>query len=168
MDLPRERESESPNRAPAERADRLGFQLGRVHRLVRTAWERELADLGLTAPQAAVLRTLSRDSATGIRELSRRLEMDPMNAKRVVDLLEERGLLRSRSDTAHRQRRVVETTNEGETLARVIRARADAWDAELVAMIGADDTATLLTLLSRLERNVRLRADSSIAGEAHT
>jgi DNA-binding MarR family transcriptional regulator len=146
--------------------EQIGFQLGRVHRLVRTVWERILSDLGLTAPQAAVLRTLSQGSSTGIRELSRRLDMDPMNAKRIVDLLEERGLLQSRSDSAHRQRRVVEATAEGKALAEVIAARAASWDAELVAMVGADEAASLRALLGALEQRVRSRAETTEAGEA--
>ena len=49
----------------------VGFLLGVAHRARRRAWEAELADLDLTAPQAAVLRRIAAQPGSGVRRLAR-------------------------------------------------------------------------------------------------
>ena len=43
----------------------LGFHLGQAHRAVREIWEERLADLGLSGPQAVVLRAVGRAPLAG-------------------------------------------------------------------------------------------------------
>jgi hypothetical protein len=40
--------------------------------MLRGAWEEKIADLGLTAPQAALLRAVAQRPGSGLRELARR------------------------------------------------------------------------------------------------
>ncbi len=143
---------------PASRAPRvrgaeagLGATLGRTHRVMRSAWEERISDLDLSAPQAALLRTVGEWPGSGLRELSRRLGTDAMNAKRLADHLESRGLLRSASDPAHRQRRIFDLTDEGVALAGEVSSRATSWNRELGAMLGAEELERLQELLALLE-----------------
>ncbi|MHB1594969.1 MAG: MarR family winged helix-turn-helix transcriptional regulator [Streptosporangiaceae bacterium] len=132
----------------------LGFRLGRAHRILRAAWERRIADLGLTPPQAAILRAACEWRGCGLRELARRTHTDPMNAKRLADHLERDGLVRSVTDPDHRQRRVLEPTPEGLAIAAALSGRAAAWGQGLSELIGADDIAQIHALLDRLEQAV--------------
>ena len=36
----------------------LGFRMGQTHRVLKETWERQIADLGLSAPLAAMLRAV--------------------------------------------------------------------------------------------------------------
>ncbi|MDA8318193.1 MAG: MarR family winged helix-turn-helix transcriptional regulator [Actinomycetota bacterium] len=132
----------------------LGFRLGRAHRILREAWDRRIADLGLTPPQAAMLRAACEWRGCGLRELARRTHTDPMNAKRLADHLERAGLVRSTTDPDHRQRRVLEPTPDGLAIAAELSGRAAAWGQRLSDLVGADDIARIQALLDRLEQVV--------------
>jgi hypothetical protein len=76
----------------------LGFLLGVTHRERRRAWEAQLADLHITAPQAALPRLVSGHPGRGIRQLVRKLATDLMNVQRLADSLAHRQLLETRVD----------------------------------------------------------------------
>lgn len=129
----------------------LGFRLGRVHRMVRDAWGERIAGLALTPPQAAMLRAVCEWPGSGLRELARRTHTDAMNAKRLLDHLERRDLVRSAPDSGHRQRRVVHATAAGTALAGEVARRAGAWDRLIGRRLGSGELAELHRLLARLE-----------------
>jgi DNA-binding MarR family transcriptional regulator len=98
-----------------------------------------------------MLRAACEWPGSGVRELARRTRTDAMNAKRLADHLEQLGLLRSVTDPAHRQRRVLCATEKGVVLAREIAERAAVWNRQLTRLLGAAESAQLLDLLERLE-----------------
>ncbi|MEJ2287776.1 MAG: MarR family winged helix-turn-helix transcriptional regulator [Deinococcales bacterium] len=128
----------------------LGFMLGSAHRALRSAWEEFIADLGLSAPQALVLRFVAESSGVGLRELARRMQTDAMNAKRLADALEDAGLVRSADDPAHRQRRLLCATEEGQAMAARVVARARAWHGHLAERLGSEALTQLRSLLTDL------------------
>jgi DNA-binding MarR family transcriptional regulator len=128
----------------------LGFHLGQAHRAVREIWEERLADLGLSGPQAVVLRAVGQGPACGVRELARRAGTDVANAKRLVDHLESAGLVRSTADPHHRQRRPLVLTSAGEALAAEVSRRAALWERELTSRLGPAEVAQLHQLLDQL------------------
>ena len=132
----------------------LGFRLGRAHRMLRASWEETIADLGLSPPQAALLRAVAQRPGCGLRELARLMHTDAMNAKRLADHLERAGLLASSSDPGHRQRRVLRLTRPGATLARELGRRAADHQQALARLIGPAEVTRLLDLLDRLETAV--------------
>lgn len=132
----------------------LGFRMGRAHRHLREAWERRIADTGLSAPQAAMLRAICEQPGSGLRELARRVRTDPMNVKRLADHLEGAGLVLSLSATSapsHRQRRDLVPTGAGLKLAGQVEQRAAEWEHLLSRLLGAGELEDLQRLLSRLE-----------------
>ena len=145
----------------------LGFRLGRAHRILREAGERRIADLGLTPPQAAMLRASCEWRGCGLRELARRTHTDPMNAKRLADHLERDGLVRSVTDPDHRQRRVLEPTPEGLAIAAELTGRAAAWGQRLSDLVGADDITRIQGLLDRLEQVVIAAEHGDEHGDEH-
>lgn len=129
----------------------LGFCLGRAHRRVRSAWEEVLAPLGVSAPQAAVVRAVGELGAPGLRALARRLHSDPMNVRRLVEHLERAGLVHSVADPDHRQRRAVTLTPAGAALGEALAGAALAFETRLAARVEPGDLEQLLALLGRLE-----------------
>jgi DNA-binding MarR family transcriptional regulator len=149
----RERAGAGSRRAPAgwPLESGLGFRLGRVHRMLRGAWEVVITDLGLSPPQAALLRAVAEQPGSGLRELARRMHTDAMNAKRLADHLERTGVIASASDPGHRQRRVFRPTGKGTVVAGELARRAAAQDRRVARLLGAADLAQLQNLLNRLE-----------------
>ncbi len=129
----------------------FGFQLGRAHRAVRGAWERRIADLGLSAPQSVLLRAVCEWPGSGLREVARRTRTDAMNARRLLERLAALGLVSSGDDPVHRQRRVLQPTAAGVEVAGEIARRAREWDHVLERALGRDGTGELRALLARLE-----------------
>ncbi len=56
----------------------VGFRLGRLARARRDRWANELRSLGLTPPQAAILRATRDNPSQGLRALARTLKFDAM------------------------------------------------------------------------------------------
>ncbi len=128
----------------------VGFKLGLAHRRLREAWESRIAELSLSAPQAATLLALSERPGSGIRELSRQTHTDPMNVKRLVDHLEGSGLVTSSTDEVDKRRRVVTVSARGLAVVGRIRAHAVRWQHELGELMGEGRHAELRSLLDRL------------------
>ena len=153
----RERAGAGSGRAPAGAyagwllESGLGLRLGRVHRMLRGAWEAVIADLGLSPPQAALLRVVAERPGSGLRELARRMHTDAMNAKRLADHLERVGLVSSVSDPGHRQRRVLRPTGKGSAVAGELARRAAAQDRRVASLLSPAGLAQLQSLLDRLE-----------------
>ncbi len=103
--------------SPLPPASALGFRLARLARTLRREWSEELATLGLTPPQAAVLRGVAGTPGCSLRASARALSTDPMNTKRCTDELEGRNLLRSGRRLGDRRSRTLTLTEPGSTLA---------------------------------------------------
>ena len=128
----------------------VGFLLGVAHRARRRAWEAELADLDLTAPQAAVLRLLAAQPGNGVRRLARDLGTDPMNVQRVAETLLSAGLCEPRQDPSDTRRRPLYPTEKGSHLARAVAHRAERAEQALIDALDAERYHALLAGLDAL------------------
>jgi DNA-binding MarR family transcriptional regulator len=128
----------------------LGFLLGMAHRTLRRAWEADLVDLELTAPQAALLRLVAAQPGQGVRQLARGLGTDPMNIQRVAEILRAAGLCELRQDPGDARRRPLYPTDKGSQLAAVVARRALSAEEDLTEALGAELYAMLLTGLRAL------------------
>jgi len=114
----------------------VGFLLGVAHRTHRRIWEKNLEEVGLTAPQAAVLRLIAEIPGDGIRELARRLGTDPMNVQRIVKTLVVGGLCEVRPDLKDARRHPLYLSSEGDRLAGVIAGKAQEQEEVLRESLG--------------------------------
>jgi len=140
----------------------VGFLLGVAHRAHRKTWEAALADLDLTAPQAALLRLIAARPGQGIRQLARRLGTDPMNVQRVAESLLGAGLCEARHDPHDARRRPLYPTRQGIRRARAVARRAEAAEDALVQALGSKPYAALLAGLHAciaLDRHASDRAN---------
>lgn len=115
----------------------LGFRLGRLHRALRAAWAQQLDGLGLTPPQAAVLRGVAGRHGCSLRALARVLGTEPMTAKRCVDDLERRGFVESAHRGPDRRPRALQLTAEGRVLVRRLDVLARRQEEQLATILGA-------------------------------
>lgn len=128
----------------------VGFLLGAAHRAQRRVWEAQLGDLGLTAPQAAVLYLIDEQPGIGVRRLARLLITDAMNAQRITETLIWAGKCEAHADPADARRRPLYVTSAGRRLATEVRRRAYQGERRLRETLGADGYAAMVTGLRRL------------------
>ncbi len=134
----------------------IGFRLSRVARARRRAWFEEIESLALTPPQASALRGVVGRPNQSLRALARTLGTDPMSAKRCVDDLESRGLVRSASAPGDRRLRVLNVTEAGLNLAQEIDRRVRRQEASLRDLMSPREYETLAKVLHRLEGHLNL------------
>jgi DNA-binding MarR family transcriptional regulator len=119
---------------------------------------RELAPLGITAGQAALLHAIATGNGVGVRELAEGERLSRPRVTAAVDRLEAMGLAtRTRSD-ADRRRVELAVTDEGRRVLRSARRRRTAWLAARLAQLDPAERASVEDALPALERLLEVRA----------
>ena len=142
----------------------LGFRLGRAHRLLRAAWEEEIADLGLSPPQAALLRAVAQRPGRELGEVARLIRAGVREAQLLADHLQWAGLVSLVPGPAQQQRRLLRPTPRGSVLAGELARRAEVHQRRLGRLIGSAEITQLLGLLARVESALSSAAQAK-AGE---
>ena len=113
---------------------------------------RELAPLGITGGQAALLWAIRSNPGMGLLELA---ELEGVSAPAMsahVDRLEAAGLVARRRSERDRRRVELEVTEEGLRILRSARRRRTAWLAERLGRLEPDELERIDAALPALER----------------
>jgi DNA-binding MarR family transcriptional regulator len=113
---------------------------------------RQEAGGDLTPTQTAALATISIHGPLTPSELAAREKIQRPTATRVLALLEERGLVERTADPADRRSSLVSSAAAGEALLADVRERKDAYLAERLDQLSAEDLAALDRAAAILER----------------
>jgi len=117
---------------------------------------RELAPLGITGGQAALLHAVRTNVGIGIRELA---ELEGVSAPAMtayVDRLEAAGLLARRRSDRDRRRVELQLTEEGHRVLRSARRRRTAWLASRLRRLDEEELASVDAALPALRRLLEL------------
>jgi DNA-binding MarR family transcriptional regulator len=127
-------------------ANELRPILLQLHRHLRC----ELAQLGVTAGQAALLHAIRTNPGIGVRALAEREGVSPPRATAAIDRLEAMGLARRTRSAADRRRVEVEVTEQGLRVLRSARSRRTAWLAARLARLAPGELASVHAALPAL------------------
>ena len=113
--------------------DFLPWELSETSRLIRRAYDRRVASLGITSAQWRVLFWLSRESNLRQVELADRLDLEPITLCRIIDRLAEAGLVERRADPSDRRAWLLALTAKAtpvleQLLALATKLRAEAFE----------------------------------------
>ena len=112
----------------------------------------DVEDLGVTPAQGRVLRTVARSAAPPrMGEVAAQLHIAPRSLTDLVDPLEEAGLLQRLPDPDNRRSLLLRVTPRGADVLGELRRRSHRTAVEAFAVLAADERATLLSLLRRVE-----------------
>lgn len=129
----------------------LPYQLAVVASRVSKGFaERYRAEFGLTIPEWRVLAHMAQFDAVSVREIQARVDMDKSKVSRAAARLEATGLIEKRGDPKDRRLLDMRLTEKGRDLMARITPIAEAYQAEILAKLGADAPvfrAALLRLL---------------------
>lgn len=130
----------------------LPFYLaGQVAKFGRTPMKAALAPHGVVLPQYALLTALEEFGPCSQQELAQRLELDKSNVVKLLDELEEGGLVERSPSPADRRRHGVSITTGGRKLVREVNATAAGRQEELLAAtLSKTERDQLVWLLRRV------------------
>jgi len=106
-------------------SDSLGFLLGDVSRLMRKRFDDRARRLGSSRAQWKTLFTLSRHEGITQGRLAELLEIEPISLCRMIDRLEESGLVERRRDPGDRRAWNIYLTDAADPVLTQLRDVAD-------------------------------------------
>ena len=106
-------------------------------RISRQFAERYRAEFGLSIPEWRVLAHLAQSDAVSVREIHARVDMDKSKVSRAAARLEASGLIEKRENPEDRRLLDMRLTAKGRDLIARIVPIADAYQGELMALLGA-------------------------------
>ncbi len=124
-------------------ADSVGFHLRRSHEAAQQHYAASLADIGLMPIHAEVLAMIGDNPGTIPSVVADSLGRDRSSVTGILRTLLDRGLIERARTTRDRRAALLRLTPAGETLLQRLQQRADACDATLDRILGADKPALL-------------------------
>ena len=133
---------------PAQLADLLH----RLTRRLRRAQAERLAPLGLTPAQERALRVITRsEQPLRMTELADQLGIVPRSLTRVIDTLENAGLVRREIDPRNRRAILLHLTDRGTAVRDDMREARRRAAEDLFAPLTVEDRKTLTELLTMID-----------------
>jgi len=129
--------------------ERLGYELKRAQQALRGRMDAALGELGVTAPQYAVLAGLEAAPGVSSAELARRSFVTPQTMQAIVAGLEARGLLVRHARPGHGRVLGTELTGEGRTLVASAHDAVRAVEERLASALAEEERRQLFELLRR-------------------
>jgi DNA-binding MarR family transcriptional regulator len=138
-----------------------------VHRMRRVADER-LSGLGLSMPRIKLLQYLSQSGPTRQNVIANCFDIAPRSVTDMVDCMERDGLAVRRDDPSDRRAKLVELTPTGNQAAAQAGEARDELFGHIFGVLDATERASLLDLLTTLDKATASADDSSPCGSATT
>lgn len=139
------------------RRDSLGFLLADVSRLMRRAFQMRLAGSSLTLAQARVLIYVARHEGVRQVDLAEMLELQPITLARLIDPLEEAGLVERRHDPTDRRAYRIFLMPAAASHLAAIKQVATAIQADALRDLDKQQGAMLFVALHKMRDNLGSR-----------
>lgn len=143
--------------------DSLPFEIGETAHRFRRAFDRRAAPLGVTRAQWRALAWLGRRPGMRQVELADCLDIEPITLCRIIDRLEQSGLVERRRDPADRRAWRLHLTSTGEPLVSELRTLGAGLAAEAFAGLSAGERDSLRSLLARVRDNLDALAEERLS-----
>ena len=132
----------------------LPFEIGETAHALRRAFDRRATALGVTRAQWKVMFRLDRMPGMRQVELADTLDVEPITLCRIVDRLEESGLVERRRDPNDRRAWQLYLTAQAGPITRDLRVLGNDLIDDAFAGIDPDDVATLRRVLDQVRTNL--------------
>lgn len=128
--------------------------LTKVSRKIRTAFNQQVTAHGLTYPRARALLRLARKQNMPQSELACELELEQATMVRLLDRMEENGLIERHADAGDRRVKLIVLTPRGEEQAVLVKTIGENLRAQVFTGIDPQELRTAVALLERIAANV--------------
>lgn len=134
--------------------ENLLFEINETARAVRRLFDQRASAMGVTRSQWRVLARLKREPSLRQVELAERLDMEPITLCRIVDRLEEAGLVERKTDPSDRRAWLLELTDKADPLVEQLRGLARGIAEEAMDGINEGELRQLQDRLAAIRANV--------------
>ena len=134
--------------------DTLPFEIAETAHAIRRAFDRRAAHLGVTRAQWRALAWLSRQPGLRQVELADHLDVEPITLCRIIDRLQDSGLVERRRDPDDRRAWRLHLTDTGVPLTEKLRALAAQLAREAFEGVPPEAVETLREALARVRDNI--------------
>jgi MarR family transcriptional regulator for hemolysin len=141
----------------------LPLEIGETAHALRKSFDRRAASLGATRAQWKVLFRLTRTPGLRQVELADMLDVEPITLCRIVDRLEESGLVERSPDPDDRRARRLHVTAQAQPVIEKLQALAAELSGEAFAGIDPGDVETTRQVLAKVRENVGRNASTNRA-----
>ena len=138
----------------AESLKEVAWELGETSRVLRRHFNRHATALGTTSAQWRAMFRLSREPGMKQVELAERLDVEPITAGRIIDRLEEAGLVERRRDPVDRRIWRLYLTDKADPLIERLKVLAEKVLAGALEGISEEEIAALRATLERIRENM--------------
>ena len=134
----------------------MSWELAETSRMLRRGFDRRAASLGTTSAQWRVMFRLGREPGLKQVELAERLDVEPITAGRIIDRLQESGLVERRPDPVDRRAwRLFLTSRAASVIERLKLVAEDILSAALEG-VSPEELAAFRSTLGRIRANMSL------------
>ena len=130
----------------------LWLILWKAHGAVREYALRDIASLGLSLTDFAILEVLLHKGPMPVNDIGQKISLTSGSMTTAVDRLEQRGLVERRSDTEDRRARIVSLTSEGQKLIQCAFGAHERTMNQLGEVLTPHERAEAVRLLKKLGR----------------
>ncbi|MBB5986280.1 MarR family winged helix-turn-helix transcriptional regulator [Sphingobium lignivorans] len=143
----------------------IAFVISDVARLFRRRFDERTRSLGITGPQMRALVAIMRFPGINQGALADRLDVEPITTCRMVDRLEQAGLVERRRDPLDRRAWQLYLTEAAEPVTEKLQAIGQTVLTESLDGIAPEERDATLALLDRIRTNLTAPAPQDRAGE---
>jgi DNA-binding MarR family transcriptional regulator len=143
------------NALSADDERHIGFLISDVARLLRTAFDRRVRDLGLTRSQWLVINRLHRRPGATQSELAEMLEVEKATAGRMVDRMEKKGWVVRRPDAADRRVNRLHLTEEADVIQLQLAEIAERTVDDALSLLSSRQRDQFSELMRRVKRQLQ-------------
>lgn len=116
---------------------------------------RLVEDIGLTPAWWQVLGALALSPAPlTVPQIARNMGLTRQSVQRIVDLLDDKQLVRLEHNPHHRRAKLVAMTDKGEAVYREAQTRQQPWAERLAAGLTPRELNSVVQVLARIEQNL--------------
>jgi len=139
----------TPERAPRSGVDWIGYNLKITQHRLRQRLDAELAQIGITAPQNAVLLAVSGNPRISNADLARAAFVTPQTMQAILVNLERGGLIVRSPHPEHGRIIMTELTTAGKKAVAEGAKAADVVERKMLSTLSAEEARLLCELLKR-------------------
>jgi DNA-binding MarR family transcriptional regulator len=137
--------------------DQLIIAIFRLSGSLLEGGSRLVEDIGLTPAWWQVLGALALSPVPlTVPQIARNMGLARQSVQRIVDLLDDKALVRLAHNPHHRRAKLVAMTEKGEAVYREAQKRQHPWAERLAAGLSAKELSSVVSVLSRIEQNLAL------------
>jgi DNA-binding MarR family transcriptional regulator len=136
--------------------------LSDVTRMFRRAFDAKARIIGVTRPQWQVLTLLRWNEGINQGRLAELLEVEPITVGRMIDRLQEAGLVERRADPADRRTWRLHLTAKAEELLLQLRPMAEDMFEEAFEGLDLEQRSALQSALDRIRQNLSRKTEQRL------